>query len=208
MTALRFLALGDSYTIGEGVARHEGWPQQWCAALRRQGIAIEDPRVIAQSGWTTDELAQAIDAAEPLGEWDIVSLLIGVNNQYRQRDLENYRLEFSVLLERAILLAGRQTERVFVLSIPDWGITPFGQASGRDTARISNEIDAFNTINRALCAMRGVRWLNITEDTRRLGALPQMLTADGLHPSAAMYHLWVQRLSEQFPLPRKELRQP
>ncbi len=208
MTALRFLALGDSYTIGEGVARRESWPQQWCAALRQLGIAIDEPRVIAQSGWSTDELALAIDAAEPLGEWDIVSLMIGVNNQYRQRDLENYRLEFSVLLERAILLAGRQTERVLVLSIPDWGITPFGQASGRDTARISEEIDAFNTVSRALCAMRGVRWLGVTQDTRRLGALPQMLAVDGLHPSAAMYHLWVQRLSEQFPLPRKELRQP
>ena len=199
MAALRLLALGDSYTIGEGLPEAERWPEQFCAALRELDVEIAGPRIIARTGWTTDELAAAINDAEPLGEWDMVSLLVGVNNQYRGRDLENYRDEFSALLHRAIGFAGGRKDRVMVLSIPDWGVTPFGQGCGRDTLRISAEIDAFNAVNREIADANGVFWLDITGLTRELGARPDMLAGDGLHPSGAMYALWVERLMDSLP---------
>lgn len=199
MAALRLLALGDSYTIGEGLPEAERWPEQFCAALRELDVEIAGPRVIARTGWTTDELSAAINDAEPLGEWDMVSLLVGVNNQYRGRDLENYRDEFSALLHRAIGFAGGRKDRVMVLSIPDWGVTPFGQGCGRDTLRISAEIDAFNAVNREIADANGVFWLDITDLTREFGALPDMLAGDGLHPSGAMYALWVERLMDSLP---------
>src|SRR5690606_28666461 len=116
-----WLALGDSYTIGEGVAETARWPVVLAAQLRDAGITIADPRIIATTGWTTDELSTAMDCAEPLGRWDLVSLLIGVNNQYRGRSLADYRGDFHALLKRAIVLAGDRPGRVLVLSIPDWG---------------------------------------------------------------------------------------
>ena len=199
MAALRLLALGDSYTIGEGLPEAERWPEQFCAALRELDVEIAGPRIIARTGWTTDELSAAINDAEPLGEWDMVSLLVGVNNQYRGRDLENYRDEFSALLHRAIGFAGGRKDRVMVLSIPDWGVTPFGQGCGRDTLRISAEIDAFNAVNREIADANGVFWLDITGLTREFGARPDMLAGDGLHPSGAMYALWVERLMDSLP---------
>ncbi len=186
---MRYLALGDSYSIGEGVPEAGRWPMQLAAALRARGIALQDPRIIATTGWTTDELSAAMDAAEPLGTWDLVSLLIGVNNQYRGRTVDDYREQFSGLLERAIALAGHQPSRVFVLSIPDWSVTPFAQ--GRDRARIAQEIDAFNATARHICKALGVTFIDITPTSRDQGGDADMLVADGLHPSAAMYARWV-----------------
>ena len=120
---ISYLALGDSYTIGEGVDEAGRWPMQLAARLRASGIAIADPRIIATTGWTTDELSAAMDAQQPLGDWDFVSLLIGVNNQYRGRPVDDYLGEFTRLLQRAIALAGDRAGRVLVLSIPDWGVT-------------------------------------------------------------------------------------
>mgnify|MGYP003592725598 FL=1 len=193
---MRFLALGDSYTIGEGVAEDQRWPNQWAASLRALGAEIETPRIIAQTGWTTDELSAAMDAQEPLGQWDLVSLLIGVNNQYRGRDLQNYREEFSALLERAIALAGGDAGRVLVLSIPDWGVTPFARDGKRDLARIADQIDDYNAVNRDVSESRGAVWRDITDLTRDFGARRDMLADDGLHPSGAMYALWVERLMD------------
>ena len=190
---MRYLALGDSYTIGEGVPEDGRWPVLLARALRDEGIALEEPRVIATTGWTTDELSAAMDAAEPLGTWDFVSLLIGVNNQYRGRELANYHHEFQGLLERAIALAGGDTRRVLVLSIPDWGVTPFGAASGRDLAQVARELDAFNACAAELCAQHGVCFVDITGLSRERGGEPAMLVEDGLHPSAAMYRLWTER---------------
>jgi lysophospholipase L1-like esterase len=187
---LSWLALGDSYTIGEGVAADGRWPQQLARALREDGIALADPRIIATTGWTTDELATAIDAAEPLGAWDFVSPLIGVNNQYRGRAAGEYAHEFAALLERAIGFAGGRRERVLVLSIPDWGVTPFAAASGRDVAQVARELDAYNTAAAALCARQGVAFVDVTAASRAHGGALAMLAADGLHPSAAMYALW------------------
>lgn len=190
---MKYLALGDSYTIGEGVPVGGDWPSQIARALRDEGIAVDDPRIIATTGWTTDELSAAMDAAEPLGQWDCVSLQIGVNNQYRGRDLADYCTEFEGLLERAIKLARGTTPRVLVLSIPDWGVTPFGADSGRDLAQVSRELDGYNAAACALCEGHGVAFVDITGISRTRGAEPSMLVGDGLHPSAAMYALWVQR---------------
>lgn len=187
-----WLALGDSYTIGEGVSADGRWPSQLAAALRADGIAIADPRIIAQTGWTTGQLAAAIDAAQPPDEYDFVSLLIGVNNQYRGRSAEQYRDQFAQLLERAIALAGGRADRVMALSIPDWGVTPFAGREGRDRARVARELDVYNAIAAQSCAERGVAFVDITAISRAHGAQRAMLAEDGLHPSAAMYALWTQ----------------
>jgi lysophospholipase L1-like esterase len=189
---LRYLALGDSYTIGEGVEDAGRWPMQLAARLREAGIAIADPRIIATTGWTTDELAAAMDAAEPLGDWDFVSLLIGVNNQYRGRAVDEYVGEFHRLLRRAIALAGGRMERVLVLSIPDWGGTPFAFASGRDRQAIAHDLDAYNAAARELCAAEGVAFVDITGISRTEAGsdASAMLAEDGLHPSAAQYARW------------------
>ena len=199
---MKYLALGDSYTIGEGVAEDGRWPVVLARALRAEGVALDDPRIIATTGWTTDELAAAIDAAEPLGEWDFVSLLVGVNNQYRGRSLENYREEFTTLLQRAIDFARGRAERVLVLAIPDWGVTPFGTASGRDVAQIARELDAFNAAAAAICAAHGVAFVDIAPVARVRGAEAAMLAEDGLHPSAAMYALWT---AQALPVARRLL---
>ena len=193
--SMTYIALGDSYTIGEGVPEAGRWPLQLTAALRGEGIALDDPRIIATTGWTTDELAAAIDAAPPPGRFDFVSLLVGVNNQYRGRDLANYREEFAALLERALGFAGGRAGRVLVLSIPDWGVTPFAAAQiaqqrGRDAAAIAAELDAYNAAARAICAARGVAFVDITAVSRAHGGEQAMLADDGLHPSAAMYAQW------------------
>jgi lysophospholipase L1-like esterase len=187
---LSYLALGDSYTIGESVPAGARWPMQLADALRTRGIRIADPRIIATTGWTTDELSAAMDAAEPLGTFDFVSLLIGVNNQYRGREVENYRAEFAALLDRAIGLVGGREDRVLVLSIPDWGVTPFGQGSGRDTAQIGRELDAYNAVAAEECAVRGITFVDITPVSRSLGAQPDRIADDGLHPSPLAYSDW------------------
>jgi lysophospholipase L1-like esterase len=187
-----YLALGDSYTIGEGVAEEDRWPARLAALLRDEGIALADPRIIAATGWTTDELASAMDAAEPLGQWDFVSLLIGVNNQYRGRDVDDYVGEFATLLQRAIALAGGRAGRVLVLSIPDWGATAFARDSGRDLAQVAAELDAYNEAAKEICASLGVAFVDITGISRDRGDAPGMLAADGLHPSAAMHARWVE----------------
>jgi lysophospholipase L1-like esterase len=189
---LRYLALGDSYTIGEGVAPDGRWPVQLARALRADGIALDDPDIIAATGWTTDELDAAIDVAQPAHDHALVSLLIGVNNQYRGRDVDEYRHQFAALLEHAIGFAGGRCERVLVLSIPDWGVTRYGHESGRDLAAIARELDAFNAAAHDICTARGVAFVDITPVSREHGAEPGMLVDDGLHPSVAMYSRWTQ----------------
>lgn len=185
---MRFLALGDSYTIGEGVAEGERWPVRLAALLRERGVQIGDPQIIARTGWTTDELNAAIDDADPRGPYALVTLLIGVNNQYRGRSAEQYRTEFAGLLRRAIGFAGGEASRVVVLSIPDWGVTGF--AEGRDRAQIAAEIDAFNAINRDEAQRAGAHWVDVTAQSRAAGADPAFLAADALHPSGLAYAEW------------------
>jgi lysophospholipase L1-like esterase len=187
---LSYLALGDSYTIGEGVDEADRWPTRLARSLRAGGIPLADPRIIATTGWTTGELSAAMEAAEPLGRWEFVSLLIGVNNQYRGCQLADYEREFGHLLERAIALAGDRGDRVLVLSIPDWGVTPFAAASAREPQRIADELDAYNVAARDACAAHGVAFVDITGISRDSGGTPGMLAGDGLHPSAAMHARW------------------
>ncbi len=195
---MRYLALGDSYTIGEALNVEDSWPMQWVHALRANGIDVADPGIIAKTGWTTDELADALDEAESNNTmsppYDLVSLSIGVNNQYRERNSENYHDEFSSLLKRAIAYAGNKNSHVFVVSIPDWGITEFGQKSGRDLAQIARELDTYNQINREVSKQAGVHWVDISKVTREVGADPEFYAEDGLHPSRALYALWVKEL--------------
>jgi len=189
--ALSWLALGDSYTIGEGVPVAGRWPQQLARSLRDRNVALDDPLTIATTGWTTDELDAGIDAQAPRGPFDFVSLLVGVNNQYRGRSVDDYRAQFDALLQRAVGFAGGRTSRVLVLSIPDWGVTPY--AEGRDRPRIAAELDAYNAAASDACTHRGIAFVDITDLSRLHGAEPAMLADDGLHPSARMYALWSQR---------------
>lgn len=202
---LSFLALGDSYTIGEGVEPALRWPVQMAAALRESGLALADPQIIATTGWTTDELDAGIDAAAPQGPFGLVTLLVGVNNQYRGRSVEDYREQFDALLQRALGFAGGQARRVIVLSIPDWGVTPFAIASGRDRMQIAHELDAYNAAAAAVCARHEVAFVDITDLSREYGGEAVMLAEDGLHPSAAMYALWHRRT---FQVARVQLAEP
>lgn len=190
--AATFLALGDSYTIGEGVDAHLRWPAQLVARLRDEGHSIDAADVIATTGWTTDELARALQSTQLRDRYDLVSLLIGVNNQYRGRDPENYRIECAGLIDFAIDKANGRAQRVMVLSIPDWGVTPFAAAQGVDVAQTAAHIDRFNAIARELSDARGTVWVDVTDISR--GAGRDMLTDDGLHPSAGQYALWVERV--------------
>jgi len=185
--SLRYLALGDSYTIGEDVPDQARWPMQLVEKLRKQGVAIDDPQIIAVTGWTTDELSAGMDQAALAPDYDLVTLLIGVNNQYRGRSADDYREQFRTLLLRAVALAGRRTARVVVVSIPDWGVTPFGYASGRDRAQIARELDTFNAIAREEASNAGAPFVNITGISREHANL---VASDGLHPAGAQYALW------------------
>lgn len=187
--APRFLALGDSYTIGEGVAPAEGWPGQLAARLRQSGVAIGEPETIAVTGWTTDELDAGIDAAAPEGPFDLVTLLIGVNNQYRGYPLDSYRADVRALLARAVGFAGGDASRVVAVSFPDWGVTPF--AADRDRGQIAAEVDAFNAAARAEAEAAGAAWVDIADLSRTQGAL---VVDDRLHPSAEAYAGWVARI--------------
>lgn len=187
---LRFLALGDSYTIGEGVAAEGRWPVQLAALLRRRGLAVAEPEIVARTGWTVAELAAGIDAAAPRGPYALVTLLIGVNDQYRGGRPEAYRPAFAAMLRRAAALAGGVASHVVVLSIPDWSVTPFAGDSGTDTARIAGEIRGFNQVNRQETRLAGAFYVDVTPSSRRALDDRSLLAGDGLHPAAAMYAEW------------------
>jgi len=186
------LALGDSYTIGQSVEEAERWPVQLAGRLRAQGVAVEAPVIIARTGWTTAELDAGIDEAAPEGPFDLVSLQIGVNNQYRGLGPLEYRDEFAALLARAVALAGGEARRVVVLSIPDWGVTPF--AAERDGELIASEIDLFNSLNAAKTAEAGAAYVDVTAISRQAAEDRTLIAADGLHLSGKMYGLWAEEV--------------
>jgi lysophospholipase L1-like esterase len=192
-----YLALGDSYTIGEQVPAEDNFPNQVYRMMKNDSVDFQTPRIIARTGWTTDELEQGIRSAndaEPLKpSYDFVSLLIGVNNQYRGRSVENYKQEFEELLKKAIKYAGGKTERVVVLSIPDWGVTPF--AGGRDRKEIAKEIDTYNAANKEISGKYLIHYIYITPWTREAAGDKSLLAADGLHPSGKEYRRWAEKIS-------------
>ena len=198
----RFLALGDSYTIGTGAPPEARWPAQLVGRLRAEGIAIEAPEIVAQNGWTTSELAAAIEKAGLKPEYDLVSLMVGVNDQFSGRSGAAYRSGFVSLLAGAIRLAGGAARRVIAISIPDWSVTPF--AAGRDRGAIATEIERFNAINLAEAERAGARYVDVTTLSQRMGANPAILAEDGLHPSEEMYRAWVNVI---LPVARSALRE-
>lgn len=189
-----FLALGDSYTIGESVASDQRWPVMLARRLRSSGIEIQKPRIIAETGWTTDELREAIEAAELEPPYDLVTLLIGVNDQYRGRGAPHYRGEFEGLLERAVRLAGGAPSRVIVVSIPDWGVTPFARKDERGAGQIAEEIAAYNAVNREITEQHGAHYVNVTDISKEVADDILLVANDGLHPSAQQYRRWTDRI--------------
>lgn len=186
-----YLALGDSYTIGEAVAEEERWPVQLVSKLKSKGVSVESPRIIATTGWTTDELQGAINEAAIENKYDIVSLLIGVNNQYRGYPIAQYKKEFDQLLKQSIAFAGGEASNVFVLSIPDYGVTPFVKEREMDSEKIAKELDGYNNIAKSICAQYNVSFTDITQGSKKAKNDSELVAKDGLHPSGKMYKNWV-----------------
>ena len=194
-TPIKFLALGDSYTIGESVKEEERWPEQLASQLRSKGYSVAKPRIIATTGWRTDQLKKAIEEAQLKPEYNLVSLLIGVNNQYQGKSPESYTPEFEELLNIAIALAGGKKDNVLVVSIPDYGFTPFGQPKQKE---ISKALDEYNAINKKITEQSGIRYVKITDISREGFNDPDLVAEDKLHPSGKQYKLWVERIVKLF----------
>jgi lysophospholipase L1-like esterase len=192
-----YLALGDSYTIGESVAVDQRWPVQLVSVLRARGLRLDDPQIIAVTGWTTDELETGMQQAGLERCYGLVSLSIGVNNQYRHRNLRNFRQEYDRLLQRAIDLAGGNKQRVFVLSIPDWSVTPFAKSTDRDLGQEAAALAAYNQAKREITEASAVAYFDITPSTQLAAKDTTLLAADGLHPSGKLYALWVEQIIDK-----------
>ncbi|HEX6982524.1 MAG TPA: SGNH/GDSL hydrolase family protein [Balneolaceae bacterium] len=192
-STISFLALGDSYTIGESVGVENSWPVQLSEQLRAKGLDVADPKVIAQTGWTTQDLKKAIAEADLNPPYDFVSLLIGVNDQYQGIDISKYPSNFSFLAEKAISLAGDKPHNVFILSIPDYGVTPFGQQ--KNPKKIATELARYNAINKKIADSLGIHYINITPISKKAKTNPDLVASDGLHPSAKMYNQWVKKVA-------------
>ncbi len=194
---ITYLALGDSYTIGEAVSQQESFPFQLQKFLKEKSVDVAIPKIIATTGWTTDELQNAIKQTNLTTKYDFVTLLIGVNNQYRGYPINNYRKEFSELLQTAIHFANGKKDRVFVVSIPDWGATPFAKSSNKSLQLIAEEIDTFNAANKAITLAAGVSYTDITPASRKAISDLTLVAQDGLHPSGKMYAEWALSLSQK-----------
>lgn len=192
MHTYTFLALGDSYTVGEGIPLHRSFPYQSICLLRKAGYQVAAPEIIAKTGWTTDELEEGMRSFVFLPKYDFVTLLIGVNNQYRGREIIEYKEQFERLLKTAIHYAGEKPDHVVVLSIPDYSITPY--AANKNPEKIAKEIDAYNTLNKAISIQYKVHYLDITDGARKAKTLSGLVAVDGLHPSEKEYARWAKKL--------------
>ena len=196
--ALKYLALGDSYTIGESVKETERYPVQLADLLnktkwvKKQYGTVSNPTIIARTGWTTNELADAIKAKNVSGTFGLVTLLIGVNNQYRGYPIAQYEKEFAELLATALKYAGGKAKHVVAISIPDYGVTPF--AADRDKNKIATELDAYNAMAKGICQKNGIEFVNITDISRMAAVEPSLVAGDGLHPSGSMYSQWAREI--------------
>lgn len=194
---ITYLALGDSYTIGQGVELSQNYPNLLTSKLRIRGIDINPPVIIATTGWTTQDLLRGIEQARlDNPSFDLLTLLIGVNNQFRGRSLEEYETDLIKLMEQSLKFVAGEKERIIVISIPDWGVTPYASSTGRDKSKIASEIDLFNGTNKSLAEKYGVRYLEITTEYRALGHMEQYIATDGLHPSEKVYDRWAEKLVE------------
>jgi hypothetical protein len=196
---LSYLALGDSYTIGEGVDVSDRYPMQLVQEWNKTAkIPFASPLIIAKTGWTVDELKAGIQATPTAAEgYDLVTLLIGVNNQYRGRTVESYALDFENMLQRAIAFARGNKAHVIVLSIPDWGITPFATQKGVEPVQVAKAIDAYNRTKKEICEKHGIKFIDITVEYRVNGGLPEGVVEDQLHPSKLIYGQWMGKLLKE-----------
>jgi len=185
---LRMLTLGDSYTIGSGLPADDSWPYQLTSQLRQKGIKVADPIIIAQSGWTSLNLIEALNSNPPSGSFNLVSLQIGVNDQYEKIEPSVYAENFRDLLDRSISFARKGAEGVLVLSIPDWSVTPHGGEF--DRSQVQEELDQYNAINLSAASLRGVEYIDLTSSSRFAEQYPELLADDGLHPTWEMYWNW------------------
>ncbi len=195
-TSLSYLALGDSYTIGEGVDLEDRYPMQLVREWNKSAkIPFSAPLIIAKTGWTVDELEAGIQATSTKTEgYDLVTLLIGVNNQYRGRSVESFAVDFEKMLQRAIAFAKGNKSRVIVISIPDWGVTPFAGQKGVEPDQVAKTIDAYNQTKKEICEKQGIKFIDITDDYRMDGGLPEGVVEDQLHPSKLIYGQWTSKL--------------
>lgn len=189
-----YLALGDSYTIGESELLQKSFPYQTVQLLRKQGYNFSAPEIIAKTGWTTDELEEGIKEHKFLSKYDFVSLLIGVNNQYRRRDVMLYKMEFEQLLKKALALANDKSSHVIVVSIPDYSVTPFAQS--KDLDKMAKEVEVFNNVSKAVSIQYKVQYVDVTTSSKESKNDPALIAEDGLHPSAKEYKKWAQKISE------------
>lgn len=190
--AISYLALGDSYTIGESVIESERWPVQLMLQLQEDGMHIRHPKIIAKTGWRTDELLQAMQEQLDDKKYDLVSVLIGVNNQYQGGELSVYKKELKKILKQAITQGKQGRRSVFVLSIPDYGVTPFGKES--DKKNISKEVEAYNKVARGIAKEMDIPFYDITSISKKAAQDLSLLAKDELHPSGKMYALWVEKI--------------
>lgn len=194
---LQYLAIGDSYTIGEGVKDADRYPNQLTGLLRDHGYRFGEPKIIAKTGWTTDELQAGITAAGIEGQqFDLVTVLIGVNNQYRGRDVEEYRQQLHEILDAAIVFAKGNKDKVLVISIPDWGVTPFAKEKAVDQTKVAQAIDRFNAVKAETAQKMGLRFLDITNHYRMPGNGQMKVVDDKLHPSKEIYNYWATSASK------------
>lgn len=192
---LSFLALGDSYTVGTSELPENSWPLQFVQLMAKKGVFINPPTILAGAGWTTDDLIAKINTSNLEPEYDLVSLLIGVNNQYRGLDIDLFKVQFKELLDKSVEIAGKNTSRVFVLSIPDWGVTPFARLKDKD--RIQRELTAYNAIIEAETNKRGILFIEITKSSRQALWNKTLIASDSLHPSAKMYKDWAKKIQKK-----------
>ncbi len=190
---MNYLALGDSYTIGESVDYLDNFPSQTTRFIQQKGIQFNLKKLIAVTGWTTDELAKAVATEKPTFDFDWVTLLIGVNNQYRGRSSEEYAWQFYSLLCQSILFAKGKPQHVIVLSIPDWGLTPFNKE--RNKEETSAQIDEYNAINQSISSELGCHYVDITTSTRLHAEHTDYLAKDLLHYSPKEYAIWAEKVA-------------
>lgn len=186
--SLRFLALGDSYTAATGEKIENGWPFQLVQVLSKKNISLGKPKIIAGAGWTTTKLIEEIEVENLHEEYDLVGLMIGVNNQYRSLSVQEFEEDFELLLNKALSLSGNQSNKVFVISIPDWGVTPFARLN--DKLKIAKEVKQFNEVIARKSKKNNITYIDVTKSSRNMGVQPNLIASDSLHPSAKMYKVW------------------
>lgn len=190
-----FLALGDSYTAATSELQINGWPEQLVQILKKKGVLVDSPEIIAKAGWTSSDLSTNIETKQLTSSYRLVSLLIGVNNQYKGKDIDIFKKEFPQLLETSIALAQDNPKNVFVLSIPDWSVTPFAKL--RDKKKIVKELSMYNTIIEEEAKKRDVMFIEITQSSRNAAVNPSLIASDSLHPSKKMYKIWAKKISKK-----------